>query len=77
MIFPEKFDKLPDYKQRFLVEIRECFNRLEKLSILLESANELNFELDSDFETLKMQQICMIEYCKVLVSRFCEFGKFH
>ena len=67
----DRFEGLPDWQQRFLMEYEELANRAEKLHAMLDKydAGELGFQPQTPIGLLRAQLSVMCAYMAILEER--------
>ena len=67
----DKFENLPDWQQRFVIEYKELANRVEKLHAMLDKydAEELDFTPQTPVGVLRAQLSIMCAYMDILEER--------
>ena len=67
----DRFENLPDWQQRFLMEYEELANRAEKLHAMLDKydAGELGFQPQTPIGLLRAQLSVMCAYMSILEER--------
>ena len=67
----DRFENLPDWQQRFVMEYEELANRAEKLQAILDKydAGELGFQPQTPIGMLRAQLSVMSAYMSILEER--------
>jgi hypothetical protein len=67
----DRFEGLPDWQQRFLIEYEELADRAEKLQAILDKydAEELDFTPQTPIGVLRAQLSIMCAYMEILEER--------
>ena len=64
-----KFEELPDWQQRFVIEYKELLEKTTKLSSMLENWDNLNFTPKCSKSLLSAQYNTMKAYLSILEER--------
>lgn len=64
-----KFEELPDWQQRFVIEYKELLEKTTKLSNMLENWDNLNFTPKCSRSLLSAQYNTMKAYLSILEER--------
>ena len=67
----DRFENLPDWQQRFVIEYEELADRAEKLQAMLDKydAGELGFQPQTPIGLLRAQLSIMCAYMEILEER--------
>jgi len=67
----DRFEGLPDWQQRFVIEYEELADRAEKLQVMLDKydVGELGFQPQTPIGLLRAQLSIMCAYMSILAER--------